>query len=220
MNSLVLTATANNTTLVPASALAFGGSGADRTLTVTPAANQNGSATITVTVSDGSSPPHAPSPHRHPRQRRPHLSSLADQQTIPGGVVGPLPLAVDDIDSPADSLTLSATSSDPDNHTDGEHPTWRQRNLPLRHPDRRRKSRFLHHHPDRFRRGSHGPNLVLGDRDDRSSSSLEQHRRRTARPRRKCQRHPDRHHRPRQRSRYWRIGRSVPLRSPGDVGRR
>ncbi|MBE7499936.1 MAG: fibronectin type III domain-containing protein [Verrucomicrobiales bacterium] len=114
VNTLVLTATANNSTLVPASALVFGGSGANRTLTVTPAADQNGSATITVTVSDG-----ALSANRsftltvNAVNDAPTLSSLEDQQTIPGGVVGPLPLTVGDIDNPAETLTLSATSSEP-----------------------------------------------------------------------------------------------------------
>ncbi len=52
-DSLVVSATSNNTTLVPAGNYAFGGSGANRTVTVTPAAGQAGTATITVRVSDG-----------------------------------------------------------------------------------------------------------------------------------------------------------------------
>ncbi len=51
--ALILSATSSNPTLVPASGLVLGGSGANRTLVITPAANQNGSATITVTVKDG-----------------------------------------------------------------------------------------------------------------------------------------------------------------------
>ncbi|MEA2598622.1 MAG: hypothetical protein QOF01_5091, partial [Thermomicrobiales bacterium] len=52
-NSLGLSVTSNNTTLLPAgTAYFFGGSGASRTLTVTPAANRFGSALITVTVAD------------------------------------------------------------------------------------------------------------------------------------------------------------------------
>ena len=54
-NSLVVTATSSNTTLVPNANITFPDtSGTNRSLLVTPAANQNGSATITVTVSDGS----------------------------------------------------------------------------------------------------------------------------------------------------------------------
>jgi Ca2+-binding RTX toxin-like protein len=43
----------SNTTLVPASAIVFSGSGASRTMTIAPAAKQSGSATITVSASDG-----------------------------------------------------------------------------------------------------------------------------------------------------------------------
>ena len=52
-NSLSLTATSSNTSLVPTSRVTFGGSGASRTVKVTPAANMYGSATITVKVKDG-----------------------------------------------------------------------------------------------------------------------------------------------------------------------
>ncbi len=53
-SSLALSATSSNPSVVPVSAIVFGGSGANRTVTVTPAAGQNGSSLITVTVSDGS----------------------------------------------------------------------------------------------------------------------------------------------------------------------
>jgi hypothetical protein len=51
--SLVVTGSSSNTTLVPNSAIVFGGSGTSRTIAVTPVASQSGTATITVTVSDG-----------------------------------------------------------------------------------------------------------------------------------------------------------------------
>ena len=51
--NLTLSGSADNTTLVPSTAFAFGGSDANRTVTVTPAANQFGTATVTITVSDG-----------------------------------------------------------------------------------------------------------------------------------------------------------------------
>jgi hypothetical protein len=51
--SLTLSGGSSNTTLVPVSNIAFGGSGANRTVTVTPAAGQSGTATITLTVNDG-----------------------------------------------------------------------------------------------------------------------------------------------------------------------
>jgi CSLREA domain-containing protein len=51
--SLKLSATSNNTTLVPKANVTFGGSGASRTLTATAVCGKTGTATITVTVSDG-----------------------------------------------------------------------------------------------------------------------------------------------------------------------
>ena len=51
--SLVVTATSDNTTLVPAANIVVGGAGASRTVTVTPAADRWGVATVTLTVSDG-----------------------------------------------------------------------------------------------------------------------------------------------------------------------
>ena len=54
-NSLVVTATSSNTTLVPNAGITFpDNTGTTRSLVATPAANQNGTSTITVTVSDGS----------------------------------------------------------------------------------------------------------------------------------------------------------------------
>src|SRR5262249_22016867 len=52
-NALVLTASSDNTTLLPpGTAYAIGGSGAHRTVTITPAANQNGTALVTLKVTD------------------------------------------------------------------------------------------------------------------------------------------------------------------------
>ena len=51
--TLTVSATSDNTALVPVVAITFGGSGAARTVTVAPAANQYGQANITITVNDG-----------------------------------------------------------------------------------------------------------------------------------------------------------------------
>jgi hypothetical protein len=50
--SLTVTANSSNSALVPASGIALGGSGGNRTVSVTPAAGQTGTATITLTVTD------------------------------------------------------------------------------------------------------------------------------------------------------------------------
>ncbi len=51
--SLTLVGVSSNQSLVPNSAIVFGGSSTNRTVTVTPVADQSGSSTIAVTVSDG-----------------------------------------------------------------------------------------------------------------------------------------------------------------------
>ncbi len=51
--SLTVTASSDNTTLVPVASIVAGGSGANRTVTITPATGQTGMATITLTVTDG-----------------------------------------------------------------------------------------------------------------------------------------------------------------------
>jgi len=53
-SDLLVSAYANNTTLIPDSAISFNNPGTDRILTIKPAENQFGTATITVTVSDQS----------------------------------------------------------------------------------------------------------------------------------------------------------------------
>jgi len=53
VDSLVLTATSSNPTLVPNSNIVFGGSGSNRTVNVTVAAGQGGTATITINVDNG-----------------------------------------------------------------------------------------------------------------------------------------------------------------------
>jgi hypothetical protein len=51
-NSLTMSGTSSNTTLVPNANIIFGGSGNSRTLTITPAANLIGTTLITLTVTD------------------------------------------------------------------------------------------------------------------------------------------------------------------------
>lgn len=53
LNSLTVTATSSDTSIVPNTSLVLGGSGASRTLMVTPTANKIGFTDITVNVSDG-----------------------------------------------------------------------------------------------------------------------------------------------------------------------
>src|SRR5207247_457726 len=50
--SLTVTATSSNTSLLPASGITLGGSGANRTISLAPVVGQIGTSTITLTVTD------------------------------------------------------------------------------------------------------------------------------------------------------------------------
>ncbi|WP_276371977.1 tandem-95 repeat protein [Chryseolinea sp. H1M3-3] len=54
INSLTVSGTSSNKSLIPDANISISNTGATRTITVTPASNQNGKSTITLTVSDGS----------------------------------------------------------------------------------------------------------------------------------------------------------------------
>jgi hypothetical protein len=81
---------------------------------VTPATNQTGTATLTVRVSDGAITNAASfvltvSGLNDP----PVISNIADQSTLEDTPVGPIPFIVQDIETAASSLTLTASSSNP-----------------------------------------------------------------------------------------------------------
>ena len=82
-------------------------------MTVTPAANQYGTSPITVTVTDGNGGS-ASEPFLvtvTSSNDLPTISAIADQ-TIPEDTsTGPLSFTVSDVETPAASLQLSATSS-------------------------------------------------------------------------------------------------------------
>jgi len=112
--SLQLSGTSSNPTLVPTSAIVFGGSGSNRTVTVSPLAGQIGAATIGVLVSDGMATAQAsylitvnPTPNSAPV-----ISTIADQTTNAGVTVGPISFTVGDAETSVGSLTLSCASSD------------------------------------------------------------------------------------------------------------
>jgi fibronectin type 3 domain-containing protein len=113
-SSLVLSRASSNPTLVPVSAIVFGGSGSNRTVKVTPATNQTGTATITLGVSDGSqtttssfaltvsSGNHAPT-----------ISSITNISIPKNGSSGPIAFVIGDAETPANGLSLAAGSSNP-----------------------------------------------------------------------------------------------------------
>jgi hypothetical protein len=112
--SLTLTRNSSNPTLVPVANIVFGGSGANRTVTVTPATNQFGTATITVTVSDGSlSTSDTFLLTVTGVNDGPTISNIANRSTLEDTSTGPIAFTINDVDNAADSLVLTAASSNP-----------------------------------------------------------------------------------------------------------
>ncbi len=112
--SLTLGKDSSNPSLVPTNNIVFGGSGANRTVTVTPAANQTGAATITVSVTDGQLSTNTSfvvtiTPVNDP----PTISDIPNQSTAIDTPTAAIPFTIDDLETPAGSLTLSPGSSNP-----------------------------------------------------------------------------------------------------------
>jgi hypothetical protein len=112
--NLTVTAVADNTTLFPAGTIVLAGNDANRSVTLTPALAQIGSSLITVTVTDGDGmtaqsvftvtvtpPPATP----------PSISDLADVTVTLNTTGGPYAFIVTDALTPANSLTVTAKSS-------------------------------------------------------------------------------------------------------------
>src|SRR5262249_59653084 len=90
------------------------GSGASRQVTVLPACNKSGTATITVTVRDGVLQASdtfllTVNPVNDP----PTISDIVNQTINQDTSTGPLSFTVSDVETPAASLTVSGSSSNP-----------------------------------------------------------------------------------------------------------
>jgi hypothetical protein len=113
LNSLTLSRSSSNTTLVPVANIVFGGSGGSRTVTVTPASGQSGSATITLTVSDGTFSDQeifvvtVTAANTAPTIQ----TDIADQSIDEDGSTGSLSFAIDDAETAESSLTVTRASS-------------------------------------------------------------------------------------------------------------
>jgi hypothetical protein len=107
---LLVTATSDNTALVPndPDALILAGTGAERTLQVVPIPDQCGTATITVTVSDGVSA--ISKIFVLTVFCRPVLSTIPDQTLVLGAATAPLPFMMDDPDTPIAELLVTLNS--------------------------------------------------------------------------------------------------------------
>ncbi len=111
---LIVSGGSSNPTLVPTNNVVFGGSGANRTVTVTPATNAFGTAIITLFVSDGTN---LVSTNFlltvNPVNDAPTLTGVGDQSINEDTATAALGFQVEDLETPAGSLTLSSASSNP-----------------------------------------------------------------------------------------------------------
>ncbi len=114
--SLTLTGNSSNPALVSNAGITFGGSGSNRTVTVESQPNQSGSATINVTVSDGTNETSASFTLTVlPINDVPTISVPAALTIVVNEDTASSPLAftVGDVETPASSLSVIASSSNP-----------------------------------------------------------------------------------------------------------
>lgn len=107
---LTLTGSSSNQTLVPDGNIIFAVGGANRSVAVVPASKQKGTARITVTVSDGSLTASTSFDLRVGENQPPTISPIPNQ-VIPEDAVAAVSVIIGDSDTPVETLTLSANSS-------------------------------------------------------------------------------------------------------------
>lgn len=111
--ALVVTAVSDDQSLVADAGITLGGTGIDRTISITPVANANGGpATITVSVSDGVNTTQETFRIRvTPVNDAPVVSAIPDVTTAEDTAVGPFNFTVNDVETAAGALTVTATSN-------------------------------------------------------------------------------------------------------------
>jgi len=113
-DSLIVSASSSDQTLLPDGNIVLGGSGENRTVSATPAADQNGTAVITLTVTDADSGV-AQGQFTltvNAVNDDPLITAPADVVTDEDIATAALAFAVSDVETAADSLIVSASSSD------------------------------------------------------------------------------------------------------------
>ena len=113
--SLVLSATSSDQTLLPDANITVGGSGADRTLAITPSGNLSGTATVTLTVTDGDETTASDDFDVvvAPVNDAPTISNITEKTTPEATTTATTAFTIDDVETPAATLTLSGSSSQP-----------------------------------------------------------------------------------------------------------
>lgn len=112
VSNLSLTASSSNTTLLPSTGITLGGTGSNRTVKLKPAANKFGMTTITVTVSDGSlTTSRSFVLNVNPVNDLPIISAIGNISMDTDDINKSISFTVSDIETPAASLAITATSS-------------------------------------------------------------------------------------------------------------
>ncbi|MBF0371170.1 MAG: tandem-95 repeat protein [Magnetococcales bacterium] len=115
VTTLTLYGNSSDTSLVQQANIVFTGIGANREVTVTPASDQSGTVTITITVSDGNSTATDTFELTVTAVNDvPIISEIPNQSTDQDTVTDDIGFNVDDVETDADSLVVTATS---DNQT-------------------------------------------------------------------------------------------------------
>ncbi len=109
--NLLLTGSSSNPSLVVNSNIVFGGSGSNRTVTVTPEAGEQGFTAITITVADADNA--FSSTSFQLEVGVPTISAIPNQITSPNTPLGPIFFTVDDTETPASGLMVTASSGNP-----------------------------------------------------------------------------------------------------------
>jgi hypothetical protein len=111
-DSLIVTASSSDQSVVSSGGIALGGSGANRSVVLTPEPNASGSTTITLSVGDGElSAETSFLLTVSPVNDAPVVSALSNLTINMNAATGVLPFTVEDIDDVAEDLVVSAVSS-------------------------------------------------------------------------------------------------------------
>ncbi len=109
--NLVVSAASSNKTLLPDSNISLGGSGGSRTITVVPAKDQYGSTTVTIKAFDGTTYGSSTfTLNVNPINDVPTISSIGNQ-SIDEDTAKAVSFTVNDVETAASNLALTATSS-------------------------------------------------------------------------------------------------------------
>ncbi|CAN5476248.1 hypothetical protein BH23BAC1_BH23BAC1_35050 [soil metagenome] len=118
--TLTVTATSDNTELIPDPTVSYSSPNETGSVSYTPVANAYGTANITVTVTD-SGPGEAPNVNKfsqtfivevRPSSSAPFINDIPGQYTDMNATLGPITFTIGDNDNDLDDLIITATSSD------------------------------------------------------------------------------------------------------------